>query len=375
MQDITKNTGIIVEQPRDTDYIAGLESGVAFQSVLAGGDWTPHLPSDERQSGRFTDTMACVTFSALNVIEAQFNLAIAQGRLRTDVLIWLQDNGYMEDGATHVNFADRAIAKLSGTGRNGNSLVNVVDAIRKYGLVPEKDWAYDRDTFDWDTYYAEVPDWVVAKGKEFLRVVGTIVYEWIPNNPIQRATPDVIAHHLEQAPIQIATAVCPPWNTEAVIAACGLSVCHATTLYAVVSGQFFRDFDHYVPTRKRLALDYPIPWLLKIVLTLNEAPKPAPTAPPAPAPAPKPPAFKHQFGTDIHIGDRNAEVVALQKALAIAGHFPAAVAPTGYYGNITAKAVLAFQRANHVATEAELSQLNGKVVGAKTRAALNAKFA
>jgi hypothetical protein len=65
------------------------------------------------------------------------------------------------------------------------------------------------------------------------------------------------------------------------------------------------------------------------------------------------------------------DVIALQDVLKHEGAFPRNVASTGYYGAITAKSVLAFQRKHLVAPEAELAALAGRTVGPKTRAKLN----
>lgn len=78
------------------------------------------------------------------------------------------------------------------------------------------------------------------------------------------------------------------------------------------------------------------------------------------------------FEKPLTYGMRNSEdVVALQNALKYEGLFPAAIASSGNYLTITAKAVLAFQRKYSVAPEIELAALAGKVVGPKTRAKLN----
>src|SRR5207247_8242189 len=111
-----------------------------YEVLNPSGDWTAYLPSAENQSTHIVDTMACVTFSCLNVIETQ--IKFLTGR--------------------EVNFSDRFIAKLSGTTQQGNTVQNVLDAIRKYGLVLEEEWPTDLN-FNWDQYYAPVPDEVIKK--------------------------------------------------------------------------------------------------------------------------------------------------------------------------------------------------------------------
>jgi hypothetical protein len=85
---------------------------------------------------------------------------------------------------------------------------------------------------------------------------------------------------------------------------------------------------------------------------------------PAPVVAPK-----HTFGTDLHLGDENADVLALQKMLAYDGEFN--LKPTGFFGPITATAVLRFQLKYGLASVASLEELGGHVVGPATRAKLN----
>jgi hypothetical protein len=88
---------------------------------------------------------------------------------------------------------------------------------------------------------------------------------------------------------------------------------------------------------------------------------------------PPPDEFKHAFSQDIAYGSSGDEVRALQIALAIDGEnvYPEI---TGYYGNATRQAVLAFQYKYNVSAAANLQALNGRNVGPKTRAALNKIF-
>ncbi len=68
---------------------------------------------------------------------------------------------------------------------------------------------------------------------------------------------------------------------------------------------------------------------------------------------------------------QTSDVMALQMILKFEGLFPTNVDATGYYGALTAKAVLAWQKKHSVAPLAELDLLQGRNVGSKTIAALN----
>lgn len=80
--------------------------------------------------------------------------------------------------------------------------------------------------------------------------------------------------------------------------------------------------------------------------------------------------FRHQmqFSPTFHV---NPEVIQLQNVLKYEGLFPSNIESTGYYGSITAKAVLEFQKKHNVASLVELNALQGRVVGPATLAKLN----
>lgn len=71
---------------------------------------------------------------------------------------------------------------------------------------------------------------------------------------------------------------------------------------------------------------------------------------------------------------QKADVVALQNILKYEGLFPTNVESTGYYGALTAKNVLAFQKKYSVASDEELESLKGRVVGPSTLAKLNSLY-
>jgi hypothetical protein len=94
-----------------------------------------------------------------------------------------------------------------------------------------------------------------------------------------------------------------------------------------------------------------------IVLIYNPSPSARPT---------------HSFMRNIPMGEQSAEVLALQQVLAYDGEFN--LAPTGYFGSITAQAVLKYQIKNVVADATTLAELGGHNVGPATRKVLNAQY-
>lgn len=80
---------------------------------------------------------------------------------------------------------------------------------------------------------------------------------------------------------------------------------------------------------------------------------------------------KYTFSVPLEYGQKNHFIVKLQEILKYEELFPQNVESTGYYGVITSKGVLAFQRKYNVADEDELTSLNGRRVGSKTISKLN----
>jgi putative peptidoglycan binding protein len=78
----------------------------------------------------------------------------------------------------------------------------------------------------------------------------------------------------------------------------------------------------------------------------------------------------HTFSANLSLGETSADVSALQQFLAYEDCLN--VTPTGYYGPITAQAVLRFQIKYGLASLATLDELGGNTVGPATRAKLNA---
>src|SRR3972149_4039603 len=108
----TTNYGVILGT-RSTDWLVG---AIQYEERNPSGDWTSCLPPGEWQKDLQThvDTMACVSFSALNSIEVQEKFLTGK----------------------QVDYSDRFTATMSGTTSQGNYLWKVADSLRKDGLVP-----------------------------------------------------------------------------------------------------------------------------------------------------------------------------------------------------------------------------------------------
>ena len=360
-----QNTGFIAAPPKPSDWIAGAETGIIFEDRIGVDCWCQYLPSPETQKKAGIDMFACVTFSACNSVETQIDWMRAKGLLPQDAIDQLGRLGFW-DANGKFNASDRFTAKMSGTTSLGNTLGEVWQSIRRDGLVPEADWPFI-EGMSWEQYYAEIPQELKDKAKEFLKIFN-ITYELVGFGNLNYTPATEIRYHLKQAPLQIAAPVCWPWNTSEPIQKCGVpNAGHATLLHKLIEAVEFDIYDHYDPYNKKLAWDYNIPYVMKGVVALRQ-----PLAPLT---------LKYSFTADIEMGERSAGVATLQTALTIDGQFSRDLYDglksknqLGYYGEITRAAVRQFQFKYKVAGDTELQGVNGRRVGSKTRSKLNELF-
>lgn len=87
-----------------------------------------------------------------------------------------------------------------------------------------------------------------------------------------------------------------------------------------------------------------------------------------------PPKPKHTFLVNMELGQKNDEIVFLQQCLKYEGLFPVATPSTGYYGDITRQAVLAFQKKYGISPAAQLLY-RGRYCYEHTRMKLNQLYA
>ena len=163
------NHGVILEPRRPKDWVYGGLVGSDLPDINQSGQWGAYLPDFEAQNRGF-ETMACVSYSALNCLEilARFH------------------NSYPD-------FSDRFLANMSGTTEKGNSLSAVAETIRKTGLVMETDWPWPPLPTTWEQYYADIPSEVRAKAS----LIAGYSWRWVnPNVEDMKAA-------LKKAPLQV----------------------------------------------------------------------------------------------------------------------------------------------------------------------------
>lgn len=226
------NLGLIYEPIAPDDWQLG-DAEFGREVVIANGDWTPYLPTGEEQALAGLETMSCVSQSACKNIEMIMNKMLEDGKISPANRDWAKANGYF-DGNGHWNFSGRAIAKLSGTTRNGNSLKNVGETIRKIGLAPESKWPFVAG-MTWNEYYKYPSGEVIKLGRDFLERF-QINYEVVPEAQF--------AEGFKYAPLQTAAhAWCSLVN--GIFQRCNGALNHAISIFKRDSNLITSIFDHY----------------------------------------------------------------------------------------------------------------------------------
>lgn len=257
----TDNLGFLPPEPdyKDTDYILGAATMVPFEELVPDGDWSKYKPDYEDQNHAGADKMDCVSESATSSVEFQINRMIREGIIETEPITdWL----YTNEHGLRFECSQRYVAKLSGTTSSGNTQPRVGDAIRTFGIAPEKIWATPRAStyMSWEEYYKTVPATVIDKGKDLLKYFD-ITYQRLPD--VKHATFKLAR---QQAPIWWAIGTCPGWGSADVIQACSMSPNHATLNTHDEELKYMGDWDSYDPYEKKLAWNYVIYYPYQLIV-------------------------------------------------------------------------------------------------------------
>ena len=220
-----KQTGFIYESKR-TDYVFGFNSPLKGTIINESGDWKEYKPSDEKQyaDAKF-DTMSCVAFSFLNVIETQINYFIKHEKLTQFQLKIISDAGFLVSGK--FNCSDRFNAILSGTTTRGNTFQKVGDSVRHDGLIPEQDFPFGGN--NWSEYHNPylITDGMKKKAKKIFEIF-EFNYEWIAINKISGA--------LKECPLGIAIPSPNPSHAVELIESTHIFDTYPPYLYTIKTG-------------------------------------------------------------------------------------------------------------------------------------------
>lgn len=168
-----RNTGFIYQRPSIQSWQFGGISGIHHDVLQENRQWIDFIPLFERQAFKYGDSMACVTFSALNCLEIFLRRTTGQ----------------------EYNFSDRYTAIKSGTSSKGNTFENVALSLYRYSVAME--YLFPLNIINSRSeFYSTIPQSVEDNAKES-KNIWDINYEFIPDDPY------TIWEALKYAPVQI----------------------------------------------------------------------------------------------------------------------------------------------------------------------------
>lgn len=327
-------------QPQDD--VAG-SSRIERKIRRTDGQHDGYVPTDnEIQVTLYTETNSCTNQGTSNSIDTQGNEMLDLNEIPTPVVSKLQELKFIVN--EKWNTSERYNAIKSGTNGGldpnrpkGNYAYKPWDSARNDGMIPEALLPSGR--------YLKLSEWFtlietdeIKEAAQFFNDNFVIQYEQGIGTDLAS-----LKYHLQEAPITIITGVCPGWGGDAIIPSCPISSGHETLLYGYNDlEKFYKDFDSYIPTRKRLAYDYLIGYAIKGVMKFRDSLS----------------VLKYNFTKQMGVEKINSETVNdhnevrnLQIALFLEGVLDDSSWPTrehvakfgGYFGSNTEMAVKRFQ--------------------------------
>ena len=159
---------------------------------------------------------------------------------------------------TVANYSERYTGILTETTPEGNSVQNVCEIIRKAsGLLSEERLPFDESIQSWEQYYSPKPmaGELLAEGKKWLEE-WVLKHEWVfyPWTPPEEK-PKLLMQVLRYSPIGISVAAWPKPDEAGFYHKQGQDN-HFTMLNGYEEGKFWKIWDSYDATKKKLAFDY-----------------------------------------------------------------------------------------------------------------------
>jgi len=258
------NTGLRLDIPeRDDIWIAGKKgkniSGIDYKVVNESGDWSKYSQEDETQKPFSVDWMDCTAEGLMECIGKQVNFFISESIIDKNMIAdWLTNGKF--------NGSERELAEVSGNTPNGNSMQNVLEAVRKYGVAPENYNPRPTSNISWSKYHSNSTAKSKSKALEFLNYFD-FQYERLPVQWFwgQTVRHNVIKEHLKQAPLYAAAGTCPGWFGQDIIPVCSMEANHAFCITGQTDS-YNKVKDSYPPYDRKLPLNYIIPYVYKPLL-------------------------------------------------------------------------------------------------------------
>lgn len=230
-----KNYGFVPDVIQPEDYVFG-GFGVPAEPVLQpDGQWDQYLPDSEVQRNEGVESYNCTAYGTLNAIE-----------------IILEKKFQL-----FQNFSDRYLGTHAGTWPPGNSPHKVAETLRKEcGVVADDLMPFTAEIDSLEEYYdKEVATYHLPKGKAWLRS-WEFKHEWIFTDatPVEQKN-NLLIEALKYGPVCVSV---DAWNQNdaGIFYRNNETDNHWTTLFGYEKDQYWKIFDSYDNTVKKLEWNY-----------------------------------------------------------------------------------------------------------------------
>lgn len=217
---------IITSKPHGKDTIFGSKRHLGGLPIQAGGQWDEFLPPDDIQN-TYCETQGCASWGTLNATE------ILKKKLFGDV----------------AKSSNRFLAKISETQPDGNDPHKVAETLRKKGCADDADWPWTPDMNTWEKFYSVLPDSVIAVARLFIAKY-MFVHEYVKGDPASMMAA------LEYSPLGVAVWAWNLGDDGLYIRPEGMPDVHWCVCYGYEKGKYWKIFDSYAPTKKRLVWNF-----------------------------------------------------------------------------------------------------------------------
>lgn len=215
-----KNFGLDIKPRAPEDFEHQLGASKIHKTVhRPDGQWISDVPIGEMQERLGVETMSCVSFGTLSILEMIEEVKF--GRIS--------------------NYSDRFLAIASNTTTSGNDPKVVAQTLRKVGAIDEDSLPFTDNILTFDEYHSPkpLPQRLLNEGRKWLEKF-ELSYEWVT------PTPENLMEELKYGPVGIAVEA---WNKgEKGYYYGGENSNHWTALVGFDKGNFWIVFDSYPET-------------------------------------------------------------------------------------------------------------------------------
>ena len=217
--------GLIPVEPTKEDYKQNGRIRLAGLVLQADGQWDTYLPPEELQD-RGLATAACASFGTLACVEALIR----------------------QEFKDTPEYSDRFLAEQSGTTIYGNNPQTVCETLRKKGVCLEQDWPYSPDIKTWGEFYQTPPENIQQLAKTFTYEFD-FAHQWIGKDPQSMMTA------LMYSPLGADVSAWGIPDADGIYHRFGTSN-HWICIYGFEANKYWKCFDSYDNTHKKLAWDF-----------------------------------------------------------------------------------------------------------------------